>query len=173
MKNDKDKALRYAMMALKLSLKRIAEKKALFNQSFDNVYSLQEGQLICCRREEDPLLISIQGITAYLHSLYGKPEIAEKILQRIIKRPSYELRPFQHIFHYFYYLYLEKYSSDEGREEMLYLSYAISILQNESARILDSRIRHCYIYDNYWHNLLATKGEEHNLIILGSSRTYS
>ena len=173
LKDDREKALRCAMMALKLSLKRMAERKILFYRDFDNVYSLQEGQLLCCSGETDPLLINIQGITAYLHSLYGKPEIAEKILQRIIRRPSDELIPFQHIFHYFYYLYLEKYSSGEGQEKMLYLSYAISILQNESARILNSRIRHQYIYDNYWHNLLAMKGEEHNLIILGSSRNYS
>ena len=173
LKDEREKALRCAMMALKLSLKKMTERKISFYMNFDNVYSLHEGQLLCCKGEKDPLLISIQGITAYLHSLYGKPEIAEKILQRIIQRPSNELSPFQHIFHYFYYSYLEKYSSDEGREEMLYLSYAISILQNESARILNSRIRHCYIYDNYWHNLLAMKGEEHNLIILGSSRNYN
>ncbi|WGK68635.1 hypothetical protein P0082_09115 [Candidatus Haliotispira prima] len=171
--NEKEKSLNVATKALKLSLKRATERTTLGCREFDNVYSLHEGQLLSCKAKKDPMLNSIQGFTAYLHTFHGKPEIAEKILQQITQRPSFEFSPFQHIFHYFYYLYLKKHSQDDNREDMLYLSYAISILQNESSRILGTKVRYNYIYNNYWNNLLAVEGEQHNLMVLGNSRIRS
>ncbi len=170
--DEKEKALRCAMLALKLSLKKATIRKNIGCQEFENLYSLQEGKLLCCNGKKDPLLVCIQGFTAYLHTYYGSAEIAEKILHRIIQRPSSEFNPFQHIFHYFYYMYLKKYPQDDNREDILYLSYAISILQNDSSKILSTKIRYNYIYNNYWNNLLSKEGEQHNLLILGGNRNY-
>ncbi len=170
--DEKERALRSIMMALKMSLKKALDRKNLGNLEFDNVYSLQEGKLITCNGKKDPLLVNIQALAAYLHTFYGEPKIADKILKRIVQRPSFEFNPFQHIFHYFYYLYLKQHSDDEDQEELLYLSYAISMLQNASSKILNTKIRYDYIYNNYWNSMLAREGEQHNLLILGSPRSY-
>ncbi len=167
----KSKALQYAVLALKLSLGKSAERKNVGSKEFDNIYSLQEGVLLCCDGKKDPLLVSIKGIAAYFHTFYGNKDTANKILNQITERPSAVFSPFQHIFHYFYYLYLNEHSENNNREDILYLSYAISILQNESSKILNTKIRYHYIYKNYWNNLLSKKGEEHNLLILGNSRS--
>ena len=168
--DEKEKALRCAMLALRLSLKNAKDRENIGNKDFDNVYSLHEGLLFSCNGEKDPLLVCIQGLAAYLHTFYGSPKTAERILNRIIQRPSPEFKPFQHIFHYFYYLYLKTHSQNDHSEDMLYLSYAISILQNDSSKILNTKIRYNYIYNNYWNNLLSIEGEQHNLLILNSSR---
>ena len=165
-----DRALNSIMLALKLSLKQSAQRTNVGYQEFFNVYHLQEGLVVSLSAREDPLLVCIQGMVAYLHTFYGSPEIAQKILVKIAHRPSAEFVPFQHIFHYFYYLYLYKHNSQNNREALLYLSYAISILQNGASKILDTNIRQKYIYRNYWNQLLSIEGKRHNLFILGDTK---